>query len=320
MTKPRDSSTSEKDASDKREWQTGAVLLGTGLIVAGVVFLLGSLGIIDVYLGNILHLWPLVVIGAGISLLKLTGVWRVVVTGVFIVVSLCLLVVTLTNSNGIFRQGQSDNRDRQSRVSINRLDTSVDRFALTIDTGAIKMNIDSQDGRQLASATLNASDRFRLEQESTITGSTQETTIATKSSGFGLGGLRDNQLNVRVTRELPLQLRINAGATSLDADLSDVRLQELTVDAGASKLNTKLGSREATLKVTIDAGASSVTLQIPKDSGIRFEHDGGLTGTDFQDVPMIADGVYESADFDTAAKKIIIQSDTGASSIKIKRY
>lgn len=320
MAKPKANHVTKVDDSPEKEWDTGTVLLGTGLIVAGIIFLLGSLDVIDVHLENIWQLWPLAVIALGISFLKLTGVWRLVVTGIFIIASLGLLVVTLTRQDGAFSWGQSNNHGKESRVSIDRQNDSIERLSLTVNTGAMKMNIASQNGRQLATATLDASERFSLNQSSTTTGSTQEATITTKGSGFGIINLRNANLSVRVAKDIPLHLRIDAGASLLDADLADLRLQEFMIDTGASKVNAKLGNKEDTTKVSIDAGASSITLLVPKDSGVRVEHDGGLTGTDFQDIPKVKDGLYESTNFNSAVKKIVIVSDAGASSIKIERY
>ncbi len=102
--------------------------------------------------------------------------------------------------------------------------------------------------------------------------------------------------------------------------MSELKLTDFLIKTGASEVDAKLGTKENVVKVTVDAGATSVTLRIPRASGVRVEQNGGLTGTDLEDVPKVGDDLYESANYSQAAKKVIIISDSGASSIKVVRY
>ncbi|OGL22409.1 hypothetical protein A2707_03745 [Candidatus Saccharibacteria bacterium RIFCSPHIGHO2_01_FULL_45_15] len=306
--------------TDDKGWDTGTVLLGVGLITAGIVFLLGTLNIVDIYLGNIWQLWPLVIVGVGISFLHLKGAWKNSVVGLFIVASLGLLYVTITNEEGGRLVGSKDENRKQSEVAVGKKANSVDSLDLKIETGAMKVVIDPLNGSQIAKAMLDGNRRFELKADTTVSNTTQQTTISTKGSGFGWTGLSNNKLNVQITKDIPVMLRMDAGAASLDANLADIRIKEFTVDAGASSLKATIGNKEDTVKVSIDAGASSITLRVPKDSGVRVESEGGLSSKNFEDIYEVSNGVYESKDYNQAAKKITIISDVGASSIKIERY
>ena len=72
--------------------------------------------------------------------------------------------------------------------------------------------------------------------------------------------------------------------------------------------------------MAIDAGASSVTLHIPKAVGVRVELSGGLKSTHFEAIDKKSDSLYETADFDLAEKHIIVRADMGASRFEIRRY
>ncbi|RYF29248.1 MAG: hypothetical protein EOO17_02125 [Chloroflexi bacterium] len=319
MAKPKAAPEQEIDATEK-DWDVATMLAGAGLIIVGVVFLLGSFGVVDVHLGNILQLWPLVVIGAGLSVLKLTGLWRKLVTGVFVALTLILVVISLTQQHGVFGDRQTDTREATSNSTVNRQNNSVDALALNINTAAMKVNLERHTGRQLATAKLSGSDRFRLVQDTSVSGTTQETTLRTEGSGVGWWGLRETNLAIAVSDAVPLRLRLDSGATSFAGDMSELKLTDFLIKTGASEVDAKLGTKENVVKVTVDAGATSVTLRIPRASGVRVEQNGGLTGTDLEDVPKVGDDLYESANYSQAAKKVIIISDSGASSIKVVRY
>lgn len=316
----KDSELNDDKVAQKKSWDTGEVLLGVGLITAGVLFLLGTLDIVDIYFNNIWQLWPLLVVGAGVSLLKLAGVWKNIIVGLFLVASLGLLYVTVTNEEGgQIISGKDDSKSR-SEVAVSKKMNTIEDLDLKIETGAMKVAIDPLDGGQMAKAVLESNRRFELKTNSTVSNTTQRTTIATKGSGFAWTGLSNNRLRVQIARDIPLNLRIDAGASSLDANLSDIRIKQFAVDAGASSMNVTIGSKEDDVKVSIDAGASSIKLRVPKESGVRVESEGGLSSKNFEGVDEISNDIYESKDYMQAAKRIIISTKVGASSIKIERY
>lgn len=312
--------TNDEHVTEKKSWDTGEVLLGAGLITAGVLFLLGTLDVVDIYFNNIWQLWPLFVVGAGVSLLKLTGIWKNIIVGLFIIASLGLLYITVTNEEGGQVVGGKDQNRNRSEVTVTKKANNVEALDLKIDTGAVKVAIDPLDGGQLAKATLESSRQFELKADSTVSNTTQRTTIETKGSAFAWTGSLNNKLNVQLARDVPVNLRMDAGASSLDANLADIRIKEFTIDAGASSLRATIGNKEDTVKVSIDAGASSIKLRVPKDSGVRVESEGGLSSKNFEAIDEISKDVYESKDYSEAGKKIVITTKVGASSIKIERY
>lgn len=316
----KDIEVKDEDVVQKKSWDTGEVLLGAGLITAGVLFLLGTLDIVDIYFNNIWQLWPLLVVGAGVSLLKLAGVWKNIIVGLFIVASLGLLYVTVTNEEGGQIVGGKDDSKNRSEVTVGKKANTIEALDLNIDTGAMKVTIDPLDGNQLAKASLESNRRFELKTDSQVTNTTQQTTIRTEGSGFAWTGLSNNRLGVQVARDIPVNLRMDAGASALDANLADMRIKEFAVDAGASSMNVTIGDKEDNVKVSIDAGASSIKLRVPRESGVRVESEGGLSSKNFEDIDEISNNIYESKDYSQASKKIAITTKVGASSIKIERY
>jgi hypothetical protein len=133
-------------------------------------------------------------------------------------------------------------------------------------------------------------------------------------------GMTNSRLAVELTAKLPVSLHVETGATTIVGDLSAVQLRSLTVKAGASTIDFRLGTAQAKQDISVDAGASRVVFEVPKGAGVRIETDNGLSSTEFADTVKVSDGVYESAGFATAEKQITIHAKIGVSSFELQRY
>jgi hypothetical protein len=307
----------EKTETKPKGWSFGTLFWGLLFVLVGSLFLLDNFNILEVQLDNIWQLWPLLIIGAGISFLNLRGIWWKVVSIVLVLATIGLVGFVMTSQNGLqFGQAKSQ---VHSETKVKRENDEIKKFDLNIETGAIGLKVGSQTGADFATATLDSNRRLTLKTDTQTSNDTQKTTISTKGNGFVWNTL-GNTLNVRLSQSVPTKLLLDTGATSINADLSLVRLTDLTIDTGASSVDAKIGNKEANVTITIDAGASSITLRVPKETGVRVKHDGGATKIDFDDVDKKDNDIYESSNFSSAAQKITIKSDTGASTFTIRRY
>ena len=71
------------------------------------------------------------------------------------------------------------------------------------------------------------------------------------------------------------------------------------------------------LRVSIDAGASSINISLPRSVGVKLEVDGALTSRNFQDFEMLDGDTWQSRNYDSAVKKIEIDIDAGVSSLNV---
>jgi hypothetical protein len=72
--------------------------------------------------------------------------------------------------------------------------------------------------------------------------------------------------------------------------------------------------------VTIETGVSNVEIDVPSESGCRIVVDSGLSSKDFIGFIKQSDGSYQTSNYSTAAKKIIISLQGGLSSFEVKKY
>lgn len=299
-----------------RQWNVGGIFWGLLLVLVGVILLLDNLGVIKADFSNVWQLWPVVIIGAGLSLLSLRGWVGAVVS--FVVAVLLLGLVAFAVVDNPLRS----NTRSSSEVQTTALSDSADgakSLDVEVNVGAASIEFGSSDSRQGVEA-VQRSNRPSLEHSAKTEGDTREIEFRTKQWGFSWFGSLRNDIAIDLTRSLPVALTIDSGAVSVSGDLSQVRLSSLNIDTGASSVDLRLGQKEPRQTVVIDAGASDVTLHIPKSSAIRVEMNGGLTSTEIEGADKLSDSLYQTADFDRAESQITLRVDMGASSFQIKRY
>ena len=122
----------------------------------------------------------------------------------------------------------------------------------------------------------------------------------------------------RLSSEVPISIRIEAGASRLDLDLTDLRVTYFSFDGGASNLNLTLPARMENTLVDIDAGAASIDVRVPEGVAVRLRTKSvNSLHLDEMRFPKREAGIYQSADYDTARYHAEVTVDGGASSIRV---
>lgn len=297
----------------RKRWSTDSLFWGLLLVTIGVLMLVSNFGLVDVRWGELWRLWPLLVIAGGLSILSSTHLlWRILsVVFILLIIGLIALVGTGTV--------QTD------RGKVSEQTTSVDRQAeassamIDIDAGATKLTVSSEDMNEIVEAKL-WSDTLELEKKSEFNNGVQRVNVSTHTPNNWWVAPRQNDLDIKLTEQLPLSLVVDAGASSINLDLSRVNLTVLKLNAGASSSDVTLGAVAKNTSVDIDSGASSLTLRIPQDSGVLLRFDGGLSSKNFADLREVSENEYRSNNYETAEHRIEIKLDAGLAKVDIFRY
>jgi hypothetical protein len=119
---------------------------------------------------------------------------------------------------------------------------------------------------------------------------------------------------------LPLNLRIDSGASATTLDLTDLKVVELDVNTGASSTQINLPANAGNTLVDIDSGAASLNIRVPTGVAARIRVKSGIASVnvDSNRFPRLDGGLYQSADYATAANRADITIDTGVGSVDIK--
>ena len=255
------------------------------LIAVGVLLLLGALGVIPFGWGLF---WPLLLITAGAWL-----VWA-----------------ALTRSGVVEIQEASIPLGDAARVH------------LSIHHGAGRLNITSgAPSDQLANGRFGGGLDFRTSRAGDLLdvhmripdqGGRWANPWSWTSGGF--------DWNIGLTSEVPIDLELETGAGTVEADLSGLRVGSLGLRTGASSSKLVLPANAGYTRVEVEGGAASVVMRVPSGVAARiFGHQGGASSTkvDLQRFPRVGND-YQSADYETATNKADIQTRMGAGSVEVQ--
>ncbi|MHA4738397.1 LiaF transmembrane domain-containing protein [Dyadobacter sp. MSC1_007] len=195
-----------------------------------------------------------------------------------------------------------------------------------------KANFNLEGGAGSFSLDGNTPKLFEASTKSTIVGFLSNTSInkldnsATVSLKMEEGNVKikdgemSNQAKIQLNEKPIWSIDLGIGAGKGDFDFSNYKVEKLKVSTGVADMDIRLGDKLPTSNVDIEAGVASVTLEIPESVGCEMHMDGALNAKNMGGLDKVDNGLYRSANFATAAKKIIVHYEGGLTSINIKRY
>ncbi len=124
---------------------------------------------------------------------------------------------------------------------------------------------------------------------------------------------------IALTREIPLQLEVETGASETRLNLQDLLVTEFRIKTGASSSMVTLPAAAGLTRVNVQSGAASVELTLPQGVAGRIHVQSGLAGVNIDQNRFPAAGSgYETPGYETAANKAEITVETGVASITIR--
>jgi hypothetical protein len=94
-------------------------------------------------------------------------------------------------------------------------------------------------------------------------------------------GTEDNEWNMRVNNDVPVDLRVQMGAGHTELRLNGVNMKSLEVHMGAGQLDLDLtGERKINFEGTIEGGVGQATVRLPKGVGVHVDATGGIGSVD----------------------------------------
>ena len=126
--------------------------------------------------------------------------------------------------------------------------------------------------------------------------------------------------DIQLNKDIPLNLKVDSGASATTLDLTDLKVVDLDVDTGASSTEISLPANAGKTHVDIDSGAASVNIHIPTGVAARIRVKTGMAAVNVDPTrfPRQDGGLYQSADYATATNSADITIDTGVGSVDIR--
>jgi hypothetical protein len=134
---------------------------------------------------------------------------------------------------------------------------------------------------------------------------------------LGIGDYR-NEWRLRLSDEVPMDLRVNMGAGVCTLRLGGLSLTGLDVDLGAGEYTIDLrGEWEQDLEASIDAGAATLTLLLPEDVGARVMLEDGPYTLETDGVTRDGDA-YTNAAYGTSDVTLEIDLERGIGTVRLE--
>jgi hypothetical protein len=252
---------------------------GTALILLGVLFFLQTQG----YIGNIFpYLWPLALI--------LLGGW--IILGVY------------------WRPALSE--EETFVVPLGAAKSA--RFKFSHGAGQLEISGGAPTGQALV-----GSSAVGMNKETWLDGDRLEVKVEAGPSFLPFIGPSQGVWRFQLTPDIPLTLKVEAGASSVNLDLQDVLASHIELSTGASSSNVTVPARGVSL-LEIEAGAASVNVHVPAATSARVRVEEGVTSVnvDPNRFPRLDAGLYQSTGYDTAADRVDINIEAGLGSVTVR--
>ncbi|MDR3011217.1 MAG: DUF5668 domain-containing protein [Sphingobacterium sp.] len=313
---------------------TRRITTGITILFIGVVLLLSQLNTISFNWVGIFRYWPLFIVLAGIRMLvpKDQQIGQFVAIGSTVVILGFLtyiglstpkepLLTQLLKNKGV--NINIDDPNDKTNYSTEKLtvplNDKIHSATLNLDLGATSLRNDSSTTSEIFTA-FNTSKEYLL-------GVTVHDESAEKLDINLKGKFKNKDFNsknnntyIALNPNIRWNLNFDVGAIDASLDLSPYKIETLDIDAGATSLKLKLGQPQAMTKISMDAGASSIEILIPKNAACRITSDNALSSTDYEGDFLKSEGEVKSTNYDSAAQKFDFDINGGIASIKIRRY
>jgi len=261
----------------------GTWFWGGILIVIGLLFLLGNLGLLPTDAGNLI--WPAVLI--------LIGLW--ILYGAF--------------------YGRRGANVEHVTIPLE----GAPQARLRVRHGAGRLDIHAGAGAgELLSGTFAGGLDYRARRE----GDVLDVKLRVPEGGFPgpwnwHGGV---EWVFGLSKEVPLALDLRLGANEARLDLAELRVTDLHLETGASSTNIMMPAAAGYTRADIHSGVGAVNVTVPAGVAARIRTRGGLAGikVDTSRFPQAGSDTYQSADYAGAANRLDLDTETGLGALEIR--
>lgn len=188
------------------------------------------------------------------------------------------------------------------------------RYKFAHGAGQIQINGGAPSGTAIV-----GSSAVGMNQSSHLTGDRLDVKVEAGPSVIPFIGPETGVWRYQLTQEVPVTLKIEAGASHLDVNLENVLATRVELSTGASSTDMVMPARGASL-LDVEAGAASINIRVPQSTAARIRVKEGVTAMNVDQTrfPQLDSGMYQSANFDSSADRAEITIESGLGSVTIR--
>ncbi len=302
------------------------VFWGLSLIIIGILLVARNMGMIDFEWFNIVRLWPLLFILWGLSVLPIRDTIKIGVLVVLLGGATWFVLdgpesqnshdfEFLINNN--FDDSDNISSASQQNFTVPYSDT-IQYATLEMDAAAGKFSLNDTTSDLLA---LTQQSRWRNHYQYLVKRTGHDVMVKiSEESNRAFHNNNHKEVSISLNRAPVWNINLDAGASSVNYDLSQFKVRKFSLDGGAGSFKITLGNKYPDVKIDINAGASSLTLRVPENTGCDLEITAVMSGKHLSGFTKVNNGHYQTENYDTAKNKIQLNVDAAVSSFRIIRY
>ena len=304
---------------------TSSIFWGVFFIFIGLFFLIEKLNVWDLDFSYYLDFWPVIIILWGISILKLPDILKKILSALMAIFLAILIMAFINHSWFPFHHSSDDDDLSENRKYKKHYNEVVNipysenyKFAV-FELNAGACSIDFLETTNQLIETYSGFPVINLDYKIVEKEELVDIKLDLKFKAKLFKKKTNNNVWVKLNTQPVWDLDFDIGAVDIDCDFSKYKIRDICVDVGAADVDIKLGDLYESTYMQIDAGASDITVKIPKEAGCKIESSTGLSSEDFKGFLKSNDTFYTSG-FEKAKSKIIIKISGGVSDFEVERY
>lgn len=283
----------------------------TILISIGVILLLNNLGYLNWSFWDILNLWPILLVAAGLELL----VGRRSLLGSLISAIIVLGLI----AGGVWLVGTTDiTRTTAQTIEIREPRGDITTAHVTLSPAVAQINVTAlNDSGNFVEGTVRHRPNERV-TDSFTGGNTARLSVKTSgSTGVAMGPGNRYAWDFSFHPDVKLDLSIDAGMGDVNLDLRALTLESVKVNAGMGAVTIKL-PETGKFDVNIDSGMGMVVIEVPAGLGVRLQTEAAIVGRDLPAGYTRNNNRYTSPNYNNAENRADIQVNLGLGNITIR--
>ena len=281
------------------------------LIGLGVWLLLVNAGWVRGFdLFSVLDLWPVALLAVGADLLS-QGRYRLPIVAAAVVLGAVLLL-----GGGFGTRGAGATETVEHGLDGARAAEVV----LRLGVGSVEVRADAPSGRLLA-GTVTTARGERLDQTAGRRGDVARVELVVRQQpGTTISSNARRAWDLGLTREVPVDLRVEAGVGEVRFDLRQASLSRLDLSGGVGEIDVALPERGGFVG-RLELGVGAATIKLPESVEARMTIDTGLGGVDVEG-DWLRDGrVYTTPGYAQAApeNRVELTISGGIGGVEVER-
>jgi hypothetical protein len=295
----------------------GRVFWGVFFVLLGFLLLAARFGFFTIVWTDLWRFWPLVLVLMGGALLLRGSKYSMLMLGLGGGL-LAILLVSLFTFSWIDGDWETSRDSREQTFTV-PYDTGMQRASLVYEGGAGTVEVHGEAQGLFDAKTRTSFGEYLFSVDSIGEGKEIRMTFEGGGHKWRIGRL-DHDAAIALHAGPVWDLDMRLGAAKVDLDLSALTVDRLRLENGAARTTIRLGDRGKETSVNVDAGASSIRLEIPESAGCEIQVEAPMSSKRFPGFEKLGNGEYRTENFSSAERKISINIHAGVSSIRVTRY